>query len=61
MIGPTGLDSRGHASVRVTPSSGTTACVAMIVSINVHIFFRRLRLGFVALFANFDVVAEMPR
>jgi hypothetical protein len=45
----------------VTPSSGTTACVAMIVSINVHIFFRRLRLGFVALFANFDVVAEMPR
>ena len=36
------------ASVRVTPASGTAACVAMIVSLNVSVFFRRLRLGFVA-------------
>ncbi|HUF01616.1 MAG TPA: class I SAM-dependent methyltransferase [Gaiellaceae bacterium] len=78
------------ASVRVTPGSGTTACVAMIVSINVHMFFRRLGLRLVArplvwtlngvaelvdsgsarlrapeqpgtLFANFHVVAEVPR
>lgn len=77
-------------SVRVTPGSGTTACVSMIVSINVHMFFRRLGLRFVArplvsalngvaelvdsrtarlrapeqpgtLFANFHVVAEVPR
>lgn len=32
------------SSVSVAPGSGTTACVAMIVSINVHMFFKRFRL-----------------
>lgn len=84
------VENGDWASVRVTPASGTTACVAMIVSLNVSIFLRRLRLGLVArplvaalngaaelvdsrsarlrapdqpgtLFANFHVVAEVPR
>jgi SAM-dependent methyltransferase len=33
------------ASVRVTPASGTTACLGMIVSIYLDLAFRRLRLG----------------
>jgi SAM-dependent methyltransferase len=36
------------ASVRVTPASGTTACLGMIVSIYLDLAFRRLRLGAVA-------------
>jgi len=49
------------ASVRVTPASGTAACLAMIVSINVHILFRRLRLGPVArpLVSALNGVAEI--
>ena len=77
------------ASVRVTPASGTTACLGMILSIYLDLAFRRLRLGLVArpmvaginglagaidgrsarlrepgpgtLFANYHVVAEVPR
>jgi SAM-dependent methyltransferase len=78
------------SSVRVMPGSGTTACVGMIVSMNLDLFFRRAHLGWVArplvatinrfaeavdgrgaqlrdpaqggtLFANFHVVAEVPR
>ena len=41
-------DNGTWASVTVTPASGTTACVAMIVSINLSLFLRRLRLGFLA-------------
>ena len=78
------------ASLRVTPGSGTIACLAMVVSINVHLLFKALRAPGVAqppiailnglaelvdtrfrrssapdqpgtLFANFHVVAEVPR
>jgi len=77
------------ASVRVTPASGTTACLGMLLSMYLDLAFRRLRLGVVArplvagintvagavdrrstrltepgpgsLFANFHVVAEVPR
>jgi SAM-dependent methyltransferase len=78
------------ASVRVTPGSGTTACLGMLVSINLDLFFRRAHAGWLArplvttinrvaeavdsrsarlrdpaqggtLFANFHVVAEVPR
>ena len=78
------------ASVTVIPASGTTACIAMIISINVSLAFRRFRLGMLAgplistvnlvaesvdahsrrlmspaqsgtLFANFHVLAEVPR
>lgn len=83
-------DNGTWASVTVTPASGTTACVAMIVSITLSLFLRRLRLGVLArplvatlnrtaelvdgrspalragaqpgtLFANFHVVAQVPR
>jgi len=83
-------DNGTWASVSVTPASGTTACLAMIISLNVSLALRRIRLGasarpFVAalnaiaeridtrfsrlrtptqagtLFANFHVVAEVPR
>lgn len=36
------------ASVTVTPASGTAACIAMILSINLSLFLRRLRLGVAA-------------
>ena len=36
------------AFVRVTPASGTTACLGMIASIYLDLAFRRLRLGAVA-------------
>ena len=36
------------AFVRVTPASGTTACLGMILSIYLDLAFRRLRLGLVA-------------
>jgi SAM-dependent methyltransferase len=84
------VDNAAWASITVTPSSGTTACVAMIVSINLSILLRRMRLGGVArplvatlnrmaavidahserlrattqpgtMFANFHVVAQVPR
>jgi SAM-dependent methyltransferase len=35
-------------SVRVTPSSGTTACLGMLISIYLDLGFRRIRLGFAA-------------
>lgn len=48
------------ASVRVTPASGTTACLGMIVSIYLDLAFRRLRLGAVArpLIAVINTVAD---
>ena len=78
------------ASVRVTPASGTTACIGMIIALNVSLALRRVRLKALArpivstlnlvaetidghssrltspvqpgtLFANFHVVAEVPR
>jgi SAM-dependent methyltransferase len=83
------VDSASWASVRVTPASGTSACVAMIVSVYLDLGFRRMRMGALArplvaginraagaidsrsawlrepgparLFANFHVVAEVPR
>jgi SAM-dependent methyltransferase len=83
-------DNGGWASVRVIPGSGTIACVGMLVSINLDLFFRRAHAGWIArplvrtinrvahavdsrsarlrdpaqggtLFANFHVVAEVPR
>lgn len=36
------------SSVRVTPASGTTACLGMLVSMYLDLGFRRARLGFVA-------------
>jgi len=41
-------DNATWASIRVTPASGTTACVGMIVSMNLDLFFRRAHAGFVA-------------
>ena len=54
-------DNGSWSSVRVTPASGTTACVAMIMSLNVSLFFRRMRLGFVAkpLVAALNGMAEV--
>jgi SAM-dependent methyltransferase len=83
-------DNGTWASVKVTPGSGTTACVGMIISMNLDLFFRRAHAGLIArplvtainrvaeavdshsarlrepaqpgtLFANFHVVAEVPR
>jgi SAM-dependent methyltransferase len=83
-------DNGTWASVKVTPGSGTTACVGMIISMNLDLFFRRAHGGLIArplvtainrvaeavdshsarlrepaqpgtLFANFHVVAEVPR
>jgi SAM-dependent methyltransferase len=83
-------DNGTWASVKVTPGSGTTACVGMIISMNLDLFFRRVHAGSIArslvtainrvaeavdshsarlrepaqpgtLFANFHVVAEVPR
>lgn len=36
------------ASIRVTPASGTTACIGMIISLNLSLVFRRLHLGLLA-------------
>jgi SAM-dependent methyltransferase len=36
------------ASVRVTPASGTTACLGMLISIYLDLGFRRIGLGFAA-------------
>ena len=41
-------ENAAWASVRVTPASGTTACLGMILSIYLDLAFRRLRLGLVA-------------
>lgn len=78
------------SSVRVTPASGTTACMGMIVSLNLDMALRHAHVGALArplvaainwtaeaidsswsrlrdptqggtLFANFHVVAEVPR
>jgi SAM-dependent methyltransferase len=83
------LENGRWASVRVTPASGTTACLGMIASLYLDLAFRRLRVRGLAkpliaaintaagavdghssrlrepgpgtLFANFHVVAEVPR
>lgn len=36
------------SSVRVTPASGTTACLGMLVAMYLHLGFRRIGLGFAA-------------
>jgi SAM-dependent methyltransferase len=82
-------DNGAWASVRVTPASGTTACLGMLVAMYLDLGFRRVGLGFFAkplvaaintvamatderssrlrepgpggLFANFHIVAEVPR
>jgi SAM-dependent methyltransferase len=41
-------DNATWASLRVTPGSGTTACIGMLVGMNLDVFFRRLRVGPVA-------------
>jgi SAM-dependent methyltransferase len=48
------------ASVRVTPASGTTACLGMLLSLYLDLSFRRLRLGAVArpLVAGINAFAE---
>lgn len=38
------LENGAWTSVTVTPASGTTACVAMIMSINLNLALRRLHL-----------------
>jgi hypothetical protein len=82
-------DNGTWSSVRVTPASGTTACLGMLFAMYLDLGFRRVGLGFTArplvaaintvatgiddrsallrepgpggLFANFHVVAEVPR
>jgi SAM-dependent methyltransferase len=82
-------DMGDWASVRVTPASGTTACLGMLFSMYLDLMFRRVGLGVAAkplvaavntvavgidgrsarlrepgpgaLFANFHVLAEVPR
>ena len=48
------------ASVGVTPASGTTACIAMLVSIYVDLAARRAHVGALAkpVVAAFNLVAE---
>jgi SAM-dependent methyltransferase len=41
-------DNGNWSSVSVTPASGTTACLGMLVAMYVNLAFRRLRLSFVA-------------
>ena len=41
-------DNASWASLRVTPGAGTTACVGMLVSMNLDLFLRRARMGLVA-------------
>jgi hypothetical protein len=54
------LESGDWASVRVTPASGTTACLGMLFSVYLDLSFRRLHLGVVArpLVAGVNTVAE---
>jgi hypothetical protein len=54
-------DNRTWASVRVTPASGTSACVGMIVSLTLDLAFRRLQAGRVArpLVTAINRVAEL--
>jgi len=54
------VDNGSWASVSVTPGSGTTACVAMIVSLNVSLALRRLHVGASArpIVAALNTVAE---
>ncbi len=82
-------DNGSWASVRVTPASGTTACLGMLLSMYLDLALRRAHVGALArplvagintlagavdgrsaqlrepgpgaLFANFHVVAEVPR
>lgn len=41
-------DNATWSSLRVTPGSGTTACVGMIVAMNLDVFLRRAHAGLVA-------------
>ncbi len=41
-------DNATWSSLRVTPGSGTTACVGMIVAMNLDVFFRRVHGGLIA-------------
>jgi SAM-dependent methyltransferase len=41
-------DNATWTSLRVTPGSGTTACVGMVVSMNLDLFLRRAHAGLVA-------------
>ena len=41
-------DNGTWSSVRVTPASGTTACVGMIISLNLDLAFRRAHAGWIA-------------
>lgn len=54
------LDGGDWASVRVTPSSGTTACLGMLFSMYLDLSFRRLHLGVVArpLVAGVNTISE---
>ena len=54
------LENGTWTSVSVTPASGTTACVAMIISINLSLALRRVHLGALArpLVAVLNGVAE---
>jgi SAM-dependent methyltransferase len=53
-------ENAGWESVTVVPGSGSVACVAMIVAINVHLFCKRLGTAFVArpFNAGLNAVAE---
>ena len=42
------VENGAWASVRVTPSSGTTACLGMLISIYLDLALRRIRLGVAA-------------
>jgi SAM-dependent methyltransferase len=42
------VENGAWESVRVTPSSGTTACLGMLISIYLDLVFRRVRLGVAA-------------
>jgi SAM-dependent methyltransferase len=54
------LENGTWASVRVTPASGTTACIAMIISINLSLTVRRFHMGALErpLIAGLNGVAE---
>ncbi|MGH3065403.1 MAG: class I SAM-dependent methyltransferase [Gaiellaceae bacterium] len=54
------LDNGTWASVSVTPASGTTACIAMIISINLSLTIRRFHLGVLErpLIAGLNGIAE---
>jgi SAM-dependent methyltransferase len=53
-------ESAEWASVRVSPASGTTACVAMLVNMYIDLLARRVHVGFVAkpLVAAVNATAE---